>query len=58
MPASWAALTASATTSRQEGLRQAKMPPVWNQRTPRSPKSLFQSTSPGFICEVAEWPRS
>ncbi len=58
MPASWAARTASATTSRQEAVRQAKMPPVWNQRTPRAPKRRAQSTSPGCMCEVAECPRS
>ena len=34
------------------------MPPVWNQRTPSSPNSFSQFTSPGRICEAAEWPRS
>jgi len=34
----------------------AKMPPLWNQRTP-PPKMAFQSTSPGFISEAASWAR-
>src|SRR4051794_32125638 len=34
------------------------MPPVWNQRTPSSPNSFSQFTSPGLICDAAEWPRS
>ena len=29
----------------------AKMPPVWNQRTPCLPKMWFQSKSPGFSCD-------
>ena len=36
----------------------AKMPPVWNQRTPSVPKRWSQSTSPGRSCEAAVWPRS
>ena len=40
------------------GASAAKMPPVWNQRTPSSPNSLSQFTSPGLICEAAELPRS
>ena len=34
------------------------MPPVWNQRTPSSPKIFSQLNSPGLICDAAEWPRS
>ena len=34
------------------------MPPVWNQRAPSRPKISSQSTSPGFSCETAVWPRS
>ena len=38
--------------------RAAKMPPVWNQRTPSPAKRRSQSISPGASCEAAEWPRS
>src|SRR5687767_13766260 len=50
--------TASITASEVLGASAAKMPPVWNQRTPSSPNNFSQFTSPGFICEAAEWPRS
>ena len=46
------------TASDVFGASAAKMPPVWNQRTPSSPNSFSQFTSPGLICEAAEWPRS
>ena len=46
------------TASEVLGASAAKMPPVWNQRTPSSPNSFSQFTSPGLICEAAEWPRS
>src|SRR5689334_3525134 len=46
------------TASDVFGARAAKMPPVWNQRTPSSPNSFSQFTSPGLICDAAEWPRS
>src|SRR5512147_1042797 len=50
--------TASITASAVLGASAAKMPPVWNQRTPSSPNSFSQFTSPGLICDAAEWPRS
>src|SRR3954470_2642632 len=50
--------TASMTASDVLGASAAKMPPVWNQRTPSSPNSFSQFTSPGLICDAAEWPRS
>src|ERR1700753_1523211 len=50
--------TASITASEVLGESAAKMPPVWNQRTPSSPKIFSQFTSPGLICEAALWPRS
>src|SRR5208282_5187624 len=50
--------TASITASAVLLASAAKMPPVWNQRTPSSPNSFSQFTSPGRICEAAEWPRS
>ncbi len=50
--------TASITASEVFGASAAKMPPVWNQRTPSSPNSFSQFTSPGLICDAAEWPRS
>src|ERR1700733_14383016 len=53
-----AASTASITASEVLGASAAKMPPVWNQRTPSSPNSFSQFTSPGLICEAALWPRS
>ena len=53
-PTSTASITASAVLDASA----AKMPPVWNQRTPSSPNSFSQFTSPGRICEAAEWPRS
>ena len=34
------------------------MPPVWNHRAPRLPKSSSQSMSPGLSCEAAEFPLS
>ena len=58
MPYLCAASTASITASAVLGASAAKMPPVWNQRTPSSPNSFSQFTSPGLICEAAEWPRS
>src|SRR6187399_1686090 len=50
--------TASSTASEVFGANAAKMPPVWNQRTPSSPNSFSQFTLPGLICDAAEWPRS
>ena len=50
--------TASMTASEVLGASAAKMPPVWNQRTPSSPNNFSQFTSPGLICDAAEWPRS
>src|SRR6187399_2403336 len=50
--------TASMTASDVLGASAAKMPPVWNQRTPSSPNNFSQFTSPGLIWEAAEWPRS
>src|SRR4030095_6668231 len=50
--------TASSTASDVLGASAAKMPPVWNQRTPSSPNNFSQFTSPGLICEAAECPRS
>ena len=38
--------------------RAAKMPPVWNQRTPSLPKSCSQSIMPGLSWETAVRPRS
>ena len=58
MPCLCAASTASITASAVLLASAAKMPPVWNQRTPSSPNSFSQFTSPGRICEAAEWPRS
>src|ERR1700712_4490120 len=53
-----AASTASITASEVFGASAAKMPPVWNQRTPSSPNSFSQCTSPGRICDAAELARS
>src|SRR5262245_20189742 len=50
--------TASITVSAVLDASAAKMPPVWNQRTPSSPNSFSQLISPGLICEAAECPRS
>src|SRR5882724_10619593 len=36
----------------------AKMPPVWNQRTPCRPKMSSQLKSPGLSCDAAVLPRS
>src|SRR6185312_6524619 len=46
--------TASITASEVFGASAAKMPPVWNQRTPSSPKIFSQFTSPGLICDAAQ----
>src|SRR4029079_14909732 len=46
------------TASEVLGASAAKMPPVWNQRTPSSPNNFSQFTSPGLICDAAECPRS
>ena len=58
MPYLRATSTASITASEVPLSSAAKMPPVWNQRTPSSPKIFSQLNSPGLICEAAEWPRS
>src|ERR1039457_7158530 len=49
---------ASITISEVVAERAAKMPPQWNQRTPSTWKSCFQSTSPGLSCEAADQERS
>ncbi len=58
VPCCLAASIASLATRGVVSDRAAKMPPVWNQRTPSSPKILFQSMSPGFSWQVAVLPRS
>ena len=58
MPWRAAAVTASSITSGVVAERPAKMPPVWNQRTPSVPNRCSQSTSPGRSCEAAVLPRS
>src|SRR6185437_5761600 len=58
VPCLRAASTASIAASEVLGASAAKMPPVWNQRTPSSPKILSQFTSPGRIWEEAELARS
>src|SRR4051794_35453351 len=50
--------TASMSASEVFGASAAKMPPVWNHRTPSSPNNFSQFTSPGLICDAAECPRS
>ena len=58
MPAARAASMASIAISEVVAERAAKMPPQWNQRTPSTSKSCFQSTSPGLSWEAADQPRS
>ena len=58
MPCFFAAAIASFATRGVVSERAAKIPPVWSQRAPSRPKIASQSTSPGFICEAAVWPRS
>ena len=53
-----AASIASRATAGVVSESAAKMPPVWNQRTPSLPKTRSQSMSPGLSCEAAVWPRS
>src|ERR1700722_12182129 len=58
VPARFAASIASCATSGVVSESAQKIPPVWNQRTPSCEKISSQSISPGFICEMAVWPRS
>ena len=59
MPAARAASIASITISEVVDDSAAKMPPQWNQRTPSTSKSCFQSTSPGLsLGGRRPWPRS
>jgi hypothetical protein len=53
VPCRLAALTASTVTSAVEAESAAKIPPVWNQRTPSFPKMWSQSKSPGLSCDGA-----
>ncbi len=48
MPCLFAAFTASVTSCGVVSQSAAKMPPVWNQRTPSLPKMWSQSKSPGL----------
>ena len=52
------ACIASSTTAGVVADSPAKMPPVWNQRTPWTPKRSSQSTSPGRSWLAAVCPRS
>ena len=58
MPWRRAASIAALATSAEASERAAKIPPVWSQRTPSSPKRRSQSTASGRICETAVCPRS
>ena len=51
-PAALAACIAFDDQLRGVGESAAKMPPLWNQRTPPA-KIAFQSKSPGFSCAAA-----
>ena len=55
-PAAFAAFMPSMMSSPVVSESDAKMPPLWNQRTP-PPKMAFQSTSPGFSCAAASFER-
>ena len=58
VPCLLAAFTASTVSAAVVSESAAKMPPVWNQRTPSLPKMWSQSMSPGLSCEAAVLPRS
>ncbi len=58
MPYFFAVVTASTITSGVVVESAAKMPPVWNQRTPSRPKIRSQSRSPFLSCEAALLARS
>ena len=55
-PAALAACMPSMITSAVVGDSAAKMPPLWNQRTPPA-KIAFQSKSPGFSSAAASFER-
>ena len=55
-PAALAACMPSMITSAVVGDSAAKMPPLWNQRTPPA-KMLFQSKSPGLSSAAASLER-
>ena len=55
-PAALAAFMPSMMTSGVVGESAAKMPPLWNQRTPPA-KIAFQSKSPGFSRPAASFER-
>ena len=55
-PAALAAFIPSMISSPVVADSDAKMPPLWNQRTPPA-KILFQSKSPGFSCAAASLER-
>ena len=58
MPYFLAVRAASITTGPVDADSPAKMPPVWNQRTPCLPKISSQSKSPVLIWLAAVLPRS
>ena len=55
-PAALAACMPSMMTFGVVGESAAKMPPLWNQRTPPA-KISFQSKSPGLSCAAASLQR-
>ncbi len=55
-PAALAAFIPSTMSAPVVSESAAKMPPLWNQRTP-APKIAFQSKSPGLSCAAASFER-